>query len=56
MIEYPVTGRDFRVVDIPPGYTHHITNVGIGDLVVLFWASELFDPARPDTHAKRGVA
>lgn len=49
VIEYRVSGRDFRVVDIPPGYTHSITNVGDTELVTLFWASEVFDPQRPDT-------
>ena len=48
-IEYPVTGEDYRVVDIPPGYTHSIENVGSGMLVTLFWASEIFDPEQPDT-------
>jgi UDP-2-acetamido-2,6-beta-L-arabino-hexul-4-ose reductase len=51
-IEYAVSGRELRVVDIPPGYTHNITNVGSTDMLVLFWASERFDPARPDTHAQ----
>lgn len=45
----PVQGADYRVVDIPPGYTHSITNTGAGELVTLFWASEVFDPERPDT-------
>ena len=49
VIEYPVTGREFRVVDIPPGYTHSIENVGNIDIVVLFWADEIFDPNIPDT-------
>lgn len=49
VIEYPVRGEDFRVVDIPPGYTHSIENVGAGELVTLFWASEIFDPQWPDT-------
>jgi UDP-2-acetamido-2,6-beta-L-arabino-hexul-4-ose reductase len=48
--EYPVSGSEMRVVDIPPGYTHSIENVGVSDMVVLFWASEVFDPAVPDTH------
>lgn len=51
IIRYRVTGSEFRVVDIPPGYTHAIENVGQTDLVVLFWASEVFDPTRPDTYA-----
>ena len=51
VIEYHVSGKDFRVIDIPPGYTHSIENCGAEDLVVLFWASEPFDPAKPDTMA-----
>lgn len=49
VIEYAVDGDDYRVLDIPPGYTHSIENVGAGTLVTLFWASEIFDPAHPDT-------
>ena len=48
--KYPVTGSDLRVVDIPPGWTHSIQNVGGVDLIVLFWASSVFDPDRPDTY------
>jgi UDP-2-acetamido-2,6-beta-L-arabino-hexul-4-ose reductase len=50
VLEYPVSGSDFRVIDIPPGYTHDIINIGETDLVTLFWASEIFDPNHPDTH------
>lgn len=50
--EYRVTGRDFRVVDVPPGWTHNIANTGSGELVVLFWASEPFDATKPDTYAE----
>ena len=49
-IEHRVSGQEFKVVDIPPGYTHHITNTGQGELVTLFWASEMFNPERPDTY------
>ena len=51
VISYPVQGAEFQVVDIPPGYTHSIENVGKGELVVLFWSSEQFDQTRPDTYA-----
>ncbi len=51
-VESRVRGDDFRVVDIPPGYAHSITNIGSGELVTLFWASEVFDPSRPDTIAE----
>jgi len=53
VIEYRVTGKDFKVVDIPPGYTHSIENVGKGVLVTLFWASEIFDPGKPDTYFEK---
>ncbi len=47
--EYRVTGSGYQVIDIPPGFTHSITNVGGGEMVTLFWSSEIFDPDRPDT-------
>lgn len=50
VFEYRVRGEDFRVIDIPPGYTHSIENVGTTELVTLFWASEIFDATRPDTY------
>jgi len=50
IVEYRVSGKDFKVVDIPPGYTHSIENVGIGEMITLFWACEIFDPVRPDTY------
>ncbi|MCK4527535.1 NAD-dependent epimerase/dehydratase family protein [candidate division WOR-3 bacterium] len=53
VIEYQVWGREFRVVDIPPGYTHSIENVGQDELVTLFWASEMFDPEKPDTYFEK---
>ena len=53
ILEYPVNGDKYQVVDIPPGYTHSIENVGDGVLVTLFWASEMFDPDKPDTYFKK---
>ena len=48
-IAYEVNGSQPRVVDIPPGYTHNITNIGEDVMITLFWANELFDPQNPDT-------
>lgn len=50
IVEYPVSGTAFYVIDIPPGYTHSIRNTGSSEMVTLFWASEIFDPDRPDTY------
>lgn len=49
IIEYKVAGNKIQVVDIPPGFTHSIVNVGKEDLVTIMWASEIFDPLNPDT-------
>ena len=51
IIEYQVSARDFKVVDIPPGYLHSIENTGANDLIVLFWANQIFDVDRPDTYS-----
>lgn len=53
VIEYPVNDSDIQLVDIPPGYTHSIENVGDSDMLVLFWANEIFDPSVPDTHFEK---
>jgi UDP-2-acetamido-2,6-beta-L-arabino-hexul-4-ose reductase len=48
--EYFVSGEKLTVVDIPCGYTHNIENLGCDDMAVLMWASERFDPDKPDTY------
>jgi Nucleoside-diphosphate-sugar epimerases len=47
---YYVSGDQLEVVDIPPGYTHCITNTGTSDMVTIIWASEQFDGEKPDTY------
>ena len=49
ILNYPVNGREFKVVDIPPGFTHSIENVGVTEMIVLFWAGEIYDQSKPDT-------
>jgi UDP-2-acetamido-2,6-beta-L-arabino-hexul-4-ose reductase len=49
IIEYRVNGEKLEVVDIPTGYTHNIENIGTTDMVTVMWASEVFDPGKPDT-------
>jgi UDP-2-acetamido-2,6-beta-L-arabino-hexul-4-ose reductase len=53
VIQYPVSGQAIQIVDIPPGYTHDITNIGTSDLITLFWACEIFDPQQPDTYMEK---
>lgn len=50
VLRLEVTGEQLAVVDIPPGWTHFIENLGSSDLVVLFWASEIFNPKISDTY------
>lgn len=49
VIRYRVNGDQARVLDIPVGYVHAITNVGETDLLTIFWASEILDKDNPDT-------
>ncbi|RJR28191.1 NAD-dependent epimerase/dehydratase family protein [candidate division WWE3 bacterium] len=50
VIEYYVGEDKMEVVDIPPGYTHNIENLGDTDMVTIMWANESFDPDKPDTY------
>ena len=51
VVEFKVQGDEFRVVDIPPGYAHTITNIGNCELITLFWVSQVFDKDHPDTYS-----
>jgi UDP-2-acetamido-2,6-beta-L-arabino-hexul-4-ose reductase len=42
-------GAKAQIVESVPGWTHDITNIGHEDLVVMLWANEIFDRAKPDT-------
>jgi UDP-2-acetamido-2,6-beta-L-arabino-hexul-4-ose reductase len=49
VLSYTVSGEKPVVVDIPPGYTHSIENLSGNEMIVLFWANQVFDPEKPDT-------
>ena len=42
-----------EVVETVPGWSHDITNVGEDEMVVMLWANEIFDRAKPDTYARQ---
>ncbi|BAL23234.1 NAD-dependent epimerase/dehydratase family protein [Azoarcus sp. KH32C] len=44
-------GDKAEIVETVPGWTHDITNIGSEEMVVMLWANEVFDRARPDTYA-----
>jgi UDP-2-acetamido-2,6-beta-L-arabino-hexul-4-ose reductase len=45
------SSKDLKIVETVPGWSHDITNIGEGDMVVMLWANEIFDPDNPDTIA-----
>lgn len=53
IIRYIVSGDDAKVLDIPTGYVHAITNIGNDELVTIFWANEILDKERPDTYYEK---
>ena len=50
VLEYYVSGEKMEAVDIPPGYTHNIENIGDTDMITIMWANEPFDAEKPDTY------
>ncbi|WP_215144701.1 NAD-dependent epimerase/dehydratase family protein [Exiguobacterium qingdaonense] len=49
-LSFHVSEERLEVVDIPPGYVHHIENTGSKDMVTIMWVNEPFDASRPDTY------
>jgi UDP-2-acetamido-2,6-beta-L-arabino-hexul-4-ose reductase len=49
--ELVTSGKKPEIVETVPGWTHDITNIGQDEMVVMLWANEVFDRARPDTFA-----
>jgi UDP-2-acetamido-2,6-beta-L-arabino-hexul-4-ose reductase len=49
ILTFDLDGENPSFVDMPVWYTHNIKNTGTEDLYTLFWISEFFDPADPDT-------
>ena len=49
-MEINVSGDKLQYVTIPVGYQHKIDNIGEDELVLIMWASELYDETKPDTY------
>ena len=49
--ELVTAGDKSEIVETVPGWTHDITNIGADEMIVMLWANEVFDRARPDTFA-----
>jgi UDP-2-acetamido-2,6-beta-L-arabino-hexul-4-ose reductase len=53
IISFELDGASPSFVDMPVWYTHNITNIGSEELYTLFWISEVFNPADPDTYFEK---
>lgn len=53
LVELRTEGDKPVVVDSIPGWSHDVTNVGDGEMVVMLWANENFDRQKPDTVANK---
>lgn len=47
--EYFVSGNKLEIINIIPGYTHNIANIGEADMITIMWANEIYNPDLPDT-------
>jgi UDP-2-acetamido-2,6-beta-L-arabino-hexul-4-ose reductase len=47
--ELVTSGDKAEIIETVPGWTHDITNTGSDEMIVMLWANEVFDRARPDT-------
>lgn len=54
--EIVARGGEGYSVETVPGWAHDITNIGEDELIVMLWANEIFDRARPDTIAMKVIS
>ncbi|MBT6739687.1 MAG: hypothetical protein HOA71_07370, partial [Nitrospina sp.] len=45
--------NDLKTIKIEPGTIHAIKNTGEGDMVLLVYCNEKFDPEDPDTYYEK---
>lgn len=50
--EYFVSGETPQTVEMPLNWAHSVKNIGKDKLLLLIWASEIFNPDDPDTNAE----
>ena len=50
---FRVSGARPCFIDMPTFHTHSIQNVGNSEVITLFWANEIYDPANSDTYSEQ---
>jgi UDP-2-acetamido-2,6-beta-L-arabino-hexul-4-ose reductase len=51
--QFRVSGENPQFISIPAFHSHSIENVGMEELLTMFWCSELFVPSDPDTYFEK---
>ena len=49
-VSYKVSDKKMEIVEMIPGYTHNIKNIGNEEMVLFLWANENYDNDNPDTY------
>ncbi len=49
-VSYKVSDKKMQIVEMIPGYTHNITNIGDEEMILFLWANERFEKENPDTY------
>lgn len=50
VITYEVSDEKMEIVEMIPGYTHNIKNIGKEEMILFLWANENYDHDNPDTY------
>ena len=53
VLTFRLSGDRPSFVDMPTLWVHNIRNVGDSELVTMFWADQLLDPAEPDQYPEK---
>ena len=48
-----LSDKRLQIIETIPGWVHDITNMGQNDALVVTWANEVFDSAKPDTISQK---
>jgi len=48
IVSYIIKDSDNHVIDMPPYYTHNLTNIGTEDLVCVFWMNDILSEQQID--------
>lgn len=50
IIKYQVSDKKMEIVEVIPGYTHSIKNIGHEEMILFIWANENYNQINPDTY------